>query len=152
MIVQVSQILAQYAKLNSDKVPMVNAAWYMKGWQGWQGWQDWQKACNPEQRIWLTCFPTRFMRSVVTLQGPFGFQVFLLCVCVSRWTWTSQTCVYENLHASYTYVFVPVSFLPNPIWMDSPMSSVQNPSLIPLNHGWFTVIPLLNYYNPQNIG
>ena len=32
------------------------------------------------------------------------------------------------------------------------LSSVQKPSLIPLNPGWFIGIPLLDYYNPQYIG
>ena len=31
------------------------------------------------------------------------------------------------------------------------MSSVQNPSIIPWNIGWFIGIPLLDYYNPEYI-
>ena len=43
----------------------------------------------------------------------------------------------------------------SPNWMEegkSDMSSVQNPSLTPLNPGWFIGIPLLGYYNPNILG
>ena len=34
----------------------------------------------------------------------------------------------------------------------SQMNSVRNPSLIPLNPGWFIGNPLLDYFDPQYIG
>ena len=37
------------------------------------------------------------------------------------------------------------------LWGASQVSSVQNPSIIPLNPGWFIGIPLLDYCNPQYI-
>ena len=56
---------------------------------------------------------------------------------------------WQNLLTKGIFQYIPIF---SHIFPKSQVSSVQNPSIIPLNPGLSIGIPQLDYYNPQFIG